>query len=124
MFHYTRNFRRGQPLIVEDELIACDADIAPEQYYRTNEDVSDGQIKETDFQIKAKTTEEGLSRVCTLRTDLGSVPPRLFERFVTSQGVEFDNLDFELHMKIESADLVFELMVDGIRYGSVEAEFH
>ena len=99
-FHYTRNFRPGQSLIVEDELIACDGDEAPDAF------------------------NKGLTTVCTLRTDLQSVPKTLFTRLTTSKGVEFDNLDFELHMKIESADLVFELRVDGIKYGSVQAEFH
>jgi|TARA_R110002003_G_scaffold9_8_gene419 hypothetical protein len=42
----------------------------------------------------------------------------------TTKGVEFDNLDFTLDMRIESAGLVFELKVDGVRYGSVEAKFH
>lgn len=62
--------------------------------------------------------------MCSLKTDLASVPKALFTRLTTSKGVEFDNLDFELHMKIESADLVFELRVDGKAYGSVLAEFH
>ncbi|EOD44734.1 putative hsp70 family protein [Neofusicoccum parvum UCRNP2] len=31
-FHYTRNFRPGQSLVVEDDLIACDWDEAPESY--------------------------------------------------------------------------------------------
>jgi hypothetical protein len=52
------------------------------------------------------------------------VPKSLFTRLTTSKGIEFDNLDFELHMKIESAQLVFELRVDGIKYGSVQADFH
>jgi len=48
----------------------------------------------------------------------------LFTRLTTSKGIEFDNLDFELHMKIESADLVFELRVDGVQYGTVQADFN
>lgn len=99
-FHYTRNFRPGQSLIVEDELIACDTDVAPDAFSKE------------------------LTTVCTLRTDLQSVPKGLFTRLTTSKGVEFDNLDFELQMKIESADLVFELRVDGVQYGIVQAEFH
>ena len=99
-FHYTRNFRPGQSLVVEDDLIGCDNDNAP-----------DAMTKE-------------LSNVCTLTTDLGAVPRSLFTRLTTTKGIEFDNLDFELHMKIESADLVFELRVDGIKYGSVQADFH
>ncbi|KAL1297539.1 hypothetical protein AAFC00_006111 [Neodothiora populina] len=99
-FHYTRNFRPGQSLIVEDELIACDADEAPDSF------------------------KKDLTTVCTLRTDLQSVPKHLFTRLSTSKGVDFDNLDFELQMKIESADLVFELRVDGVQYGLVQAEFH
>lgn len=65
-----------------------------------------------------------LTNVCTLTTDLNTVPKSLFTRLTTSKGIEFDNLDFELHMKIESAQLVFELRVDGIKYGSVHADFH
>jgi hypothetical protein len=52
------------------------------------------------------------------------VPKSLFTRLTTTKGVEFDNLDFTLDMKIESAGLVFELKVDGVRYGVVSAKFH
>ena len=62
--------------------------------------------------------------MCTLTTDLNAVPKSLFTRLTTTKGVEFDNLDFTLDMKIESAGLVFELKVDGVRYGSVQAKFH
>jgi hypothetical protein len=99
-FHYTRNFRPGQSLVIEDELIACPDDEAPDAF--------NGE----------------LIKVCTLTTDINSVPKSLFTRLTTTKGVEFDNLDFELHMKIESADLVFELRVDGVKYGSVQADFN
>lgn len=99
-FHYTRNFRPGQSLIVEDDLIACDMDTAPDAL------------------------KKDLINVCTLTTDLNTVPKALFTRLITSKGVEFDNLDFTLDMRIESAGLVFELKVDGVRYGSVQAKFH
>ncbi|GME65215.1 actin-like ATPase domain-containing protein [Neofusicoccum parvum] len=99
-FHYTRNFRPGQSLVVEDDLIACDWDEAPESY------------------------KKGLVSVCTLTTDLSRVPRSLFTRLTTSKGVEFDNLDFSLDMRVESAGLVFELCVDGVGYGRVEARFH
>ena len=99
-FHYTRNFRPGQSLVVEDDLIGCDEDYAPDAFGKE------------------------LINVCTLTTDLNAVPKPLFTRLTTTKGIEFDNLDFELHMKIESANLVFELRVDGIKYGSVQADFH
>lgn len=99
-FHYTRNFRPGQSLIVEDDLIACDMDVAPDSF------------------------RKGLINVCTLTTDLNTVPKSLFTRLTTTKGVEFDNLDFTLDMRIESAGLVFELKVDGVRYGGVQAKFH
>ncbi|KAF2762167.1 actin-like ATPase domain-containing protein [Pseudovirgaria hyperparasitica] len=99
-FHYTRNFRPGQSLVVEDDLIACDSDTAPDSY------------------------QKGLISVCTLTTDLGTVPRSLFTRLTTTKGVEFDNLDFTLDMRIQSAGLMFELKVDGVRYGAVEAKFH
>ncbi|KAF1945173.1 actin-like ATPase domain-containing protein [Clathrospora elynae] len=99
-FHYTRNFRPGQSLIVEDDLIACDSDTAPNSF------------------------KKGLINVCTLATDLNTVPKTLFTRLTTTKGVEFDNLDFTLDMRIKSAGLVFELKVDGVRYGAVQAQFH
>ncbi|TVY26635.1 Heat shock 70 kDa protein [Lachnellula hyalina] len=100
-FHYTRNFRPGQSLIVSDDLIASDADGDPPASYTRD-----------------------LVNVCTLTTDLGAVPKSLFTRLTTTRGVEFDNLDFTLEMVVESAGLAFELKVDGFRYGRVEAEFH
>jgi len=99
-FHYTRNFRWGQSLIVEDELMACDTDTAPDAF------------------------DASLIPVCTLRTDLSAVPKELFTRLRTSNGVEFENLDFTLDMMIDSASIVFELKVDGVQYGQVTAEFH
>ncbi|XDG03264.1 hypothetical protein ABKA04_002879 [Annulohypoxylon sp. FPYF3050] len=99
-FHYTRNFRPGQSLVVTDDLIACEADEPPAAYSRE------------------------LVHVCTLTTDLSAVPRSLFTRLTTTRGVEFDNLDFTLEMIVDSAGLSFELKVDGVRYGRVEAEFH
>ncbi|KAL2136656.1 hypothetical protein VTI74DRAFT_2388 [Chaetomium olivicolor] len=99
-FHYTRNFRPGQSLVVTDDLIACEADEPPKAYTRD------------------------LVHVCTLTTDLSAVPRSLFTRLTTTRGVEFDNLDFTLEMIVDSAGLGFELKVDGVRYGRVDAEFH
>ncbi|KAL8366030.1 hypothetical protein RB595_004694 [Gaeumannomyces hyphopodioides] len=99
-FHYTRNFRPGQSLVVTDDLIACEADDPPSAYTRD------------------------LIHTCTLTTDLNAVPRSLFTRLTTTKGVEFDNLDFTLEMIVDSAGLGFELKVDGVRYGRVEAEFH
>lgn len=86
--------------MVSDDLIACEADDPPASYTRD------------------------LTRVCTLTTDLNAVPRSLFTRLTTTRGVEFDNLDFTLEMTVDSAGLGFELKVDGVRYGRVEAEFH
>lgn len=83
-----------------DDLIASDADEPPVAYTRD------------------------LIHVCTLTTDLNAVPRSLFTRLTTTRGVEFDNLDFTLEMRMESAGLTFELKVDGVRYGRVEADFH
>lgn len=85
--------------MVEDDLIGCEADSAPDAFGK------------------------GLINVCTLTTDLNAVPKSLFTRLTTTKGIEFDNLDFSLLMKIESANLVFELRVDGVKYGSVQADF-
>ncbi|KAI9832344.1 MAG: hypothetical protein M1826_002030 [Phylliscum demangeonii] len=100
-FHYTRNFRPGESLIVDDDLIACEHDPAP-----------------------ASVRKGATLTVCTLTTDLRAVPKALFTRLTTSKSVEFDNLDFTLDMTIDSAALVFELKVDGVRYGGVTAKFH
>ncbi|KFA79756.1 hypothetical protein S40288_00693 [Stachybotrys chartarum IBT 40288] len=92
-FHYTRNFRPGQSLIVTDDLIACAAEEPPAAFNRD------------------------LVHVCTLTTDLNAVPRSLFTRLTTTRGVEFDNLDFTLEMIVDSAGLGFELKVDGVRRG-------
>jgi hypothetical protein len=99
-FHYTRNFRPGQSLVVEDDLFACSENDAPDSY------------------------NKNLVHVCTLTTDLSVVPRSLFTRLTTTKGYEFDNLDFSLDMRVQSAGLLFELKVDGVRYGAVEAKFH
>jgi hypothetical protein len=61
--------------------------------------------------------------VCTLTTDLSAVPKSLFTRLTTTKGAEFDNLDFTLEMRVESAGLAFELKVDGVRYGGLSVKF-
>ncbi|CAK4028306.1 heat shock 70 kDa 12B-like [Lecanosticta acicola] len=99
-FHYTRNFRPGQTLVVEDDLIGCETEEAPDAM------------------------DMSLVKVCTLTTDLNAVPKGLFTRLTTTKGIEFDNLDFELVMKIESANLTFELRVDNQPYGMVKADFN
>lgn len=99
-FQYTRNFRPGQSLLVEDDLFACVDDEAPDAFSKE------------------------LIHVCTLTTDLSVVPKSLFTRLTTTKGYEFDNLDFSLDMWVQSAGLLFELRVDGVRYGAVEAKFH
>lgn len=68
--------------------------------------------------------DKSLIKVCTLTTDLNAVPKGLFTRLTTTKGIEFDNLDFELVMKIESANLTFELRVDNQPYGLVKADFN
>ena len=99
-FHYTRNFRPNQSLIVEDDLIACDLDEAPDSY-----------------------KSEGLINVCSLTTDLAAVPKSLFTQLTTTKGIVFENLDFTLEMSVGN-ELKFELKVDGVSYGSVETKFH
>lgn len=85
--------------MVEDDLIACEDDEAPDAFEKT------------------------LTHVCTLTTDLRAVPKSLFTRLTTTKGVEFDNLDFSLDMRVQSAGLLFELRVEGVKYGSVSAKF-
>jgi hypothetical protein len=100
-FHYTRNFRPGQTLVVEDDLFACADQVPPEAF-----------------------DKKRVRHVCTLITDLSVVPKGLFTKLTTTKGYEFDNLDFALDMKVQSAGLLFELRVDGVRYGAVQAKFH
>lgn len=97
---YTRNFRQGDQRLVEDEIFACDLDEAPEAL-----------------------DTENMITVCRLRTDLSKVPDSLFSRLTTSEGVVFENLDFEIVMSVKSARLAFELQVDGVPYGWVESNF-
>jgi hypothetical protein len=86
---------------VEDDLFACSNDPPPEAFSKSR-----------------------VSHVCTLITDLSVVPKSLFTRLTTTKGYEFDNLDFALDMRVQSAGLLFELRVDGVRYGAVQAKFH
>lgn len=63
---------------------------------------------------------ENVRSVCTLRTDLSAVPKSEFARLVTSNGEEYMNLDFVLELIVDSASLMFELKVDGVRFVSFE----
>jgi len=53
-FHYTRNFRPGQSLKIEDDLISCEHEAAPASMADANKHL--------------------VKTVCTLTTDLSSVP--------------------------------------------------
>ncbi|ERT00112.1 hypothetical protein HMPREF1624_03481 [Sporothrix schenckii ATCC 58251] len=143
-FHYTRNFRPGQSLIVTDDLIACAADEPPDSYTRGGgSGFGGGALAKSGAHNGSSENLGGggggggggdgddadgngskLIHVCTLTTDLSAVPRSLFTRLTTTRGVEFDNLDFTLEMVVDSAGLGFELKVDGVRYGRVEADFH
>lgn len=68
-FHYTRNFRPDAPRVVEDDLLSCELDEAPDTLQ-----------------------PDSVQKVCTLITDLGRVPGSCFTRLTTSKGVVFDNL--------------------------------
>lgn len=91
-FHYTRNFRPGQTLIVEDELMMCQSEVAPQNM------------------------SGSVGSVCTLMTDLSAVPRSEFTKLTTSKGVEYLSLDFSLDFIVDSASLMFELKVGGVSF--------
>lgn len=91
-FQYTRNFRPGQTLVVEDELFMCESEIAPIHM------------------------SEGVRSVCTLKTDLSAVPKSKFLKLMTSNGDEYLNLDFVLELIVDSASLMFEFKVEGVGF--------
>ena len=62
-------------------------------------------------------------KVCTLRTDLGSVSRRHFRPSTNASGKKLYRLDYKLVMKIDSASIDFALEVDGETIGTVAASF-
>lgn len=67
--------------------------------------------------------DAGVFKVCTLSADFSTVPRRRFRKCTAPSGKRYYKLDFELVMKINSADIEFDLMVDDKSYGSVTASF-
>ena len=51
------------------------------------------------------------------------MPKQLYTKGRNSKDVEYEGLHFTMEMSVLSASLVFELRVDGVRYGEVTADF-
>ncbi|KAF8242419.1 actin-like ATPase domain-containing protein [Wilcoxina mikolae CBS 423.85] len=61
--------------------------------------------------------------VCTLRSDLSSIPCNKFPKVANSEGLLFYRVEFELRMTLISEVLKFELLFDGEPYGAVTSKF-
>ncbi|KAK4995018.1 hypothetical protein LTR66_005073 [Elasticomyces elasticus] len=101
-FWFSRVLQPGDSRIVVDDLITCDDDTAPDWY-----DAGGHAAK----------------ILCTLETDLSTVPEHFWKEECGPSGQIFHRLDHQLGMQIESGGLKFDLRVNGVTYGSVVAEF-
>ncbi|KAE8151683.1 actin-like ATPase domain-containing protein [Aspergillus avenaceus] len=90
---------RVDHILFEDNLLFCNNDSPPD---KKNKDCM---------------------RLCTLETDLSTVPRQLFHRKRTSKGVEYWEVQYELVITPTSATLLFELKFNGVAYGCVRAKY-
>ncbi|KAK4901484.1 hypothetical protein LTR49_027212 [Elasticomyces elasticus] len=103
LFDFYVSFDAGHSRTLTEELIICDADVAPKG-----------------FDSKAG----AVTRVaCKMVVNVNSVPRHLFEEHRNSQGRSYQCLSFQLGMQVESGGLRFDFRVDGVVYGKVAVTF-
>lgn len=67
-------------------------------------------------------TSQDIYTVARLNVDLSGVPQKNFVLHTNSSGRLYYTLDYEVELSVQSS-LEFCLLVDGIRYGGVEAKY-
>ncbi|KAK5673945.1 hypothetical protein LTR17_027829, partial [Elasticomyces elasticus] len=103
LFDFYVSFDAGHSRTLTEELIICDADVAPRG-----------------FDSKAG----AVTRVaCKMVVNVNSVPRHLFEEQRNSQGRSYQCLSFQLGMQVESGGLRFDFRVDDVVYGKVAVTF-
>ena len=65
---------------------------------------------------------QGVYKVATLDVDLSSVPQSFFRAGPSPSGGIYYTLDFRVEITVQSS-LEFSLLVNGVRYGAVTANY-
>lgn len=86
------------------DLVICDEDIAP-----------------VGFESGRRSSTRVL---CTLNVDLSKVPGKFWKHRTNPNGVRYQSLSYQLGMQIQSGGLRFDLRIDGVTYGDIEATFN
>ncbi|KFZ23288.1 hypothetical protein V502_02233, partial [Pseudogymnoascus sp. VKM F-4520 (FW-2644)] len=84
--------------VFRDELLCCNDESSPE----------DGK-------------HPSIFPLCTVEADLTKVPKDLFVIATNSKGKQYYKVPYEIEMTFKSASIFFELVFEGISYGSVRA---
>jgi hypothetical protein len=66
--------------------------------------------------------KQNVYEVVKLVVDLSPVPERSFRKHRSKSGVTYHSLDFEIEISLQST-LEYSLLVDGVRYGTVKADY-
>ena len=69
------------------------------------------------------TLELAIFTLCTVEADLTKVPKGLFSVITNSKGKQYYKVSYVLEMTFKSASIFFELLFEGISYGSVRAKY-
>ncbi|OJJ67906.1 hypothetical protein ASPBRDRAFT_199609 [Aspergillus brasiliensis CBS 101740] len=70
-----------------------------------------------------KRRDNGVYKLCSLTSDLRSVPTRLFAKHTNSRGEVYYKVEYNLTMTPQSASIKFELEFNGQSYGEVQATY-
>lgn len=90
----------------------------------TNELITSNDLQYNTADIAPTSNRLGIMfPVCTLITDLSSVPRELFKLNTNSRGTKFWELNYNLNMSIESATVKFFLTITDKECGLVIAKF-
>ncbi|KAI4720030.1 actin-like ATPase domain-containing protein [Aureobasidium sp. EXF-10727] len=91
------------PEYIENRIIVSDHALAPQEF----EDSSTSKTRV----------------LCRLNANLTKVPRHLYQDHVNSLGLRYRRLSFDIGMTVKSGCIVWDLRVNGIVHGEVEADF-
>lgn len=90
---------------------------------QSNSIVSDPIYASTATLVPRMVSDTSVSKVCTLTSDLATVPPGCYKKTYNPSRQTVWTLEYDLVMRINSANIEFSLEIAGQPYGSVSASF-
>lgn len=103
LFDFYRTFSKGERKVCTEQLIVCDQNTAP-----------------AGFEAQPGSPTRVL---CNLKVDLKKIPGRFWTKHETSNGKQYNRIEYQLGMQIQSGTIKFDIRVEDVVYGNVTASF-